>query len=218
MAFDLTGKWGPVPKWAAIGGGGLALAGVVWYRKKQAAAAAAAASGTGSTTGVGTADESGDTGPDTSGSYTPPSSSVTLPSGASYTGPPDQLGEVVCTLGGGTWDATTSTCTQPTPSAAPTTTPSTPTAPNAPAQQNLPPVNAASYPAGYNFGSYDIANFTQIGTVNNGTAQGQGVSGGVPVYAAIFGGLYQNFHLNTLPNGTKLYIPNQFNAYIDNSP
>lgn len=211
MALDLAGKWGPLPKWAWLGGGGLAAVGLVIVRARQKKAAAAASSSTTAGSSVGTADESGDTGTDTSGQYSPPTSSVTTPGGASVTGPSSGIDQTLCILQGGTWDG--SNCTYPSA----VTPPSQPTAPNnPPAQQSLPPVNPTSYPTNVPYGSYNASDYTKIGTVgSNGIYTGGTVIPGVPVYANVFGGFVQNFNPKTLPSGTGIYIPSQFAAYVN---
>jgi hypothetical protein len=93
--------------------------------------------------------------------------------------------------------------TPPTPPAPPVQTPTT----------QLPAVNSNLWPQIIKYGEWTGAQFTKIGTVNNGQYSGINVTGGVPVYANVFGGLAQGFDMATLPSGTDLYIPTQYLAY-----
>lgn len=77
----------------------------------------------------------------------------------------------------------------------------------------LPPVNASEYAKQLLAGQWSAANYTEIGTVTNGVFNGTNVSGGVPVYANVYGGLQQGFNEKTLPSGTPLYIPTSLKAY-----
>jgi hypothetical protein len=88
----------------------------------------------------------------------------------------------------------------------------TPAAPAAPAA-GLPAVNAQSFPLSVLFGQYNPGDYTQIATITNGQYTGVNVSGGVPVYANVYGGFVQDFNSKTLPSGTGLYIPTQFVPY-----
>lgn len=97
---------------------------------------------------------------------------------------------------------TYSTSPNPTPSPSPISS-----------QATLPPVNANAYAKTVPYGSYSPGDYTQIGTVNNGLFTGTNVSGGVPVYANVFGGFQQGFQEATLPQGTGIYIPSSLKAY-----
>jgi hypothetical protein len=89
-------------------------------------------------------------------------------------------------------------------------------APPAAAAAGLPPVNAQSFPLTVLFGQYNPGDYTKIGTITNGAYTGENVSGGVPVYANVFGGFVQDFQSKSLPSGTDIYIPTQFVAYEGN--
>lgn len=87
-----------------------------------------------------------------------------------------------------------------------------PTGPsNTPPTVPLPSVNAQDYPQIVPYGSYAPSDYTKIGTDVNGVYSGQQVSGGVPVYTNIFGGMAQG----PFPkSGTyDIYIPSQFTQY-----
>lgn len=71
----------------------------------------------------------------------------------------------------------------------------------------LPQLNAQSFPLQVLFGQYSPSDYTQVGYVQNGQYYGNGVSGGAPVYAGLFGGFEQDFNMTTLPSGTKIYVP-----------
>lgn len=78
---------------------------------------------------------------------------------------------------------------------------------------SLPPINAANYAQKLLYGQWSAADYTQIGVVNKGVYTGTNVSGGVPVYANVFGGLVQGFNMATLPDNTAIYIPTSLLAY-----
>lgn len=88
-----------------------------------------------------------------------------------------------------------------------------PSAPSAPpvslpaGKPVLPYLNSQTYPIQVLFGQYAPGDYTKVGTVLNGQYVGQGVTGGAPVYANLFGGMEQDFNMATLPNGTDIYIP-----------
>ena len=189
----LTRKIGPLPTWgwAAVVVGGVLV--WRWYQARQAASAATSATPT-------TANVSATVPSD----YTEPTASLTTPSGFSYSGPLSGLGALIPTGALSSTNGSTSGATNP------------PTVAAAPATTSLPPVNASSYPSIVPFGTYGPGDYTQIGTVTGGQYSGQQVSGGVPVYANVFGGFAQGFNEATLPSGTGLYIPTQFTPYEHN--
>lgn len=78
----------------------------------------------------------------------------------------------------------------------------------------LPSLNAQSFPLKVLFGQYNPADYTQVGTVQNGVYQGANVGGGAPVYANVFGGFVQDFNMATLPNGTGIYVPTNLLEYV----
>lgn len=80
-------------------------------------------------------------------------------------------------------------------------------------QNNKPPVIPGQWPNIITYPNYSPGQFTQIGSVNNGVYSGTGVSGGVPMYANVFGGFTKNFTMSTLPQGTGIYIPSVFTPY-----
>src|SRR6516165_6363978 len=186
----LTRKLGPLAtwQWAAVAVGGYVL--LRWWRNRQASAATSSATPTSATYSASVPTE--------------PTASLTTPSGFSYSGPLSGLGASLPTGALSSTNGSTSGATNP------------PTVAAAPATTSLPPVNASSYPSIVPFGTYGPGDYTQIGTVTGGQYSGQQVSGGVPVYANVFGGFAQGFNEATLPSGTGLYIPTQFTPYEHN--
>lgn len=85
--------------------------------------------------------------------------------------------------------------------------PAAPAAPSVAAP--LAEINASAWPTiiKYLQDANAATDFTQIGTVINGTYSGPQVTNGAPVYAGVLGGYAQDFNMATLPNGTAIYVP-----------
>lgn len=95
----------------------------------------------------------------------------------------------------------------PAPPPPSTPAPPPPPPPPPPVHPTPPQLNAQLFPLTVLFGQYGPSDYTKVGTVNGGVYQGQGVIGGAPVYAGLFGGFVQDFNMATLPSGTDLYVP-----------
>jgi hypothetical protein len=187
----LTRKLGPLPTW---GWAAIAVGGFVVYRYLKNRQAA-------STSATPTSAQYSSTVPT---NWSEPTATLSTPSGFSYSGPLSGLQTLIPTGALSSTNGSTSGDTNP-PGTAATPPPNT--------SPGLPAVNAANYPQQVRYGQYGPSDYTRIGTVSGGQYTGQQVSGGVPVYAGLFGGFQQGFNMATLPSGTDLYIPSQFTAY-----